>query len=198
MSRNIFKLEQEYLELLNNIEELEGELTSEIEEQLAINLDDFEAKMMSYSGLISYLKGDLFVINDELQRLTDLKKSKENIIERLKTTMRDAILIYGDDGKSGNKTLDLGSSKFYTKKNEVVKVYDEEEFLVRNMDYVRTKINGNFNKKDAIGLLPKLKEYNEDVNLNYSIDKVSLKADLKAGVVIDGVSLVRNDNLIIK
>lgn len=198
MSRNIFKLQQEYLDLMDSIEEAEGELTPEMEEQLAINIDDFENKMRSYTGLIKYLDNDATLISDEIDRLRKLQSTKNNIIAKVKGIMRDAIQLYGDKGKSGNSVLDLGDIKFYTRKNEVVKIYNEDTFLLTNDYFVRTKINGNFTKADAIKLLDTLREYNPDVKLNYEINKIDLKAELKSGGIVDGVSLIRNDNLIIK
>jgi len=37
MKNTLYDIKQEYLELINQVEELEGEITPEIEEQLTIN-----------------------------------------------------------------------------------------------------------------------------------------------------------------
>lgn len=48
----IFKIAQEFLDLLNEIEELEGELTPELEERLKINAENMSSKMEGYCKLI--------------------------------------------------------------------------------------------------------------------------------------------------
>ena len=199
---SIFRIQQEYLDLINIIEENEGELTPELEEQLAINIDDFEAKMDSYSNVIALLTGEIATIKVETDRLSKLSNTKSNLVNRLKTNMRDALMLYGDDGKSGNKTLDIGTHKFYTRKNEKLYIPDEDKFLSFNREYVDVIVKEKINKDEFKMFKSLLKHTREDeeleVKYNYTIDKRKLKADLKNKVEVEGVNLIRDDNIIIK
>lgn len=49
-------------------------------------------------------------------------KTKENNAERLKGVMLDAVIAYGDLGKSGNKVINLVDSKLYTKNSKCVEI----------------------------------------------------------------------------
>ena len=198
---SIFRIQQEYLELMDEIEET-GELTQEQEEKLAINIENFEVKMNDYTNVVKQLNGDCTMIDDEIQRLNDLKIIKQNLIIRLKTSMRDALLLYGETGKTGNKILDLGTVKFYTKKNEVVIIPDEDRFMLKN-DYVNSDVTLRIPKANLDDTLEHLeKRYGKialnDIKYNNKIDKTTLKEDLKNKVDVDGASLVNNPSLIIK
>jgi len=199
---SIFNIQQEYLDLINLIEENEGVLTEELEEQLSVNIDNFEDKMESYSNVIALLSGEASIIKTEMERLSALSRTKLNLVTRLKTNMRDALQLYGDDSKSGNKTLDIGTHKFYTRKNEVLELSNESSFLAFNTDYVDVTLKDKLNKDEFNLIKSTLKESRKDDDLallyTYSIDKRRLKADLKDKVDVDGVRLIRNDNIIIK
>jgi hypothetical protein len=193
MNRNIFNIEEEYLQLINEIEEAEGEITDEIAEKLAINTDDFITKMKAYRYIISMLKADNSMIDDEVKRLSSLKSIKNNTINRLKTTMRDALLIMGEEGKSGNRVLDTGEGKFYTRKNEVLYFGNEDEFY--NQDYMKHTIGGRITVEELEKVKPFL---TSEVTISNVIDKMLLKEDLKNNVEVEGVRLIRNDSIIIK
>ena len=49
---SIYNIQQELLDIFNQIEENEGEITPELEEQLRISKDEFEDKIRSYTGVI--------------------------------------------------------------------------------------------------------------------------------------------------
>jgi hypothetical protein len=202
MGKSIYGLQSDYLELMHQIEELDGELTPELESELTINIDSFEDKMGSYTDLIDFLKSQLLMNKDKMNAMTTLNNTTNNLIDRLKGNMRDALQLYGDDGKSGNKTLDIGNHKYYTRKNEIVTIPNEETFLIQNDEYINVNVTEKFTKDELIELIHfvanmRSKELT-DIAYKYSIDKRKLKADLKLAVEVDGAMLVRNDNIIIK
>ena len=202
---SIFKLQQEYLDMMNEIEDNEGELTPELEEQLAINIDSFEDKMGNYADLIDFLKSQVTMNKDKIKAIVKLSNTSSNLINRLKSNMRDALQLYGEDGKSGNKILNIEGHKFYTRKNELVRVQDEMTFMMQN-DYVNSTVSLKIPKKQLDEVLEGISkildvtsdDIHEDIKWTNAIDKRVLKADLKANVEVDGTMLYRDDNIIIK
>lgn len=123
---NIYNIQQELLDIFDEIEANEGELTPELEEALSIKQEEFENKIKSYSCVIRQLESDLGAIKEEKARLDSLKKSKEKTIERLKQIMLSAINLFGDTSKSGSKFVDYGTGKASIRKSESIEVDDEK------------------------------------------------------------------------
>lgn len=123
---SIYNIQQDLLEIFDQIESNDGEITPELEEQLRISQDEFEDKIRSYTGVIHQLECDLGAIKDEKTRLDAIKKSKEKTIERLKQIMIEAIQMFGDTSKSGTKFIDYGTGKVSLRKSESVELDDDK------------------------------------------------------------------------
>ena len=121
---NIFEITQSYQELINTIEENGGEVTPEIEEALAITEEQFKDKTKSYVEVIKQAKSDMKLIKEETERLANLKKSKEKLIERLTDILTDAIETFGDKSKSGTSFVDYGTGKVSVRHSTAVEVDD--------------------------------------------------------------------------
>ena len=122
---NIYQISQELLNIFDIIEENEGELTPELEEQLTITRESFNEKIKDYGNVVRMLQNDIAEIKNEKARLSDLQKSKEKTIERLKTVMIEAIDLFGDTNKNGNKFVDYGTGKISIRTTQAVEV-DED------------------------------------------------------------------------
>jgi hypothetical protein len=190
---NIFNLTEEYLKLMRDIEDAEGELTPELAEALEINQKNVESKLKAYRYMILMLKGHLTVIEDEVNRLRNLAKSKESTIDRLRDTMLQAVLLFGEDGKSGNKKLDFIDFKLWTTNRQSAKVENPDEF--NNPDYVLYKIGDKLDTR----YLNQILEICPDITkIEKVIDNTTLTNDLKLGVDVEGVSLITKPSLTIK
>lgn len=119
---NIYQIQQNLLDIFEQIEENEGDITPELEEQLAISQDEFKSKVKSYADVIKQLELDLAGIKEEKARLDNLKKSKEKTIERLKKIIIDAIELFGDTTKAGAKFVDYGTGKISIRISNIVEV----------------------------------------------------------------------------
>lgn len=119
---NIYNIQQDLLALFGAIEDNEGDLTPELEEALAIKQEEFKDKIKSYSNVIKMLNTDIDAIKDEKDRLSELQKSKEKTIERLKKVMVEAIDEFGDSTKTGGKFIDYGTGKVSIKNTEAIDV----------------------------------------------------------------------------
>jgi len=91
-NKSLYQINQEYLELASQL--VDGELTDEIFEALKINSQELQIKGVNYAFLIKQLDGECGIIDAEIDRLTDLKKSRSNVINRLKDTLSGAMQLF--------------------------------------------------------------------------------------------------------
>ena len=90
----------------------EGELTPDLENELAINQNELQIKAENYGYAIKSLEGDVSIIDEEIKRLRALKEAKTNAIERMKEAVVNAFQIYGiTEVKSATLKLSLRRSE---------------------------------------------------------------------------------------
>lgn len=89
---NIYEISVELKNILSLIEENGGELTYEAEQQLIIQQANLQQKALDYAYVIKNLDGESDIIDAEIERLTKLKRSRQNTIKRLKETILEAML----------------------------------------------------------------------------------------------------------
>ena len=111
MEKSLYQITADQLELFNQIDEMEGELTPELEETLKINADNFESKARGYIWMIKKLEADNITINEEMNRLERIEKRNDKLIDRLKESMKMALEIFGESKKIDTFTLSLRKSK---------------------------------------------------------------------------------------
>lgn len=116
MKKSLYHIETEYLNIINQVEELEGELTPELEEQLTINEKELQGKSIAYLEFIGSREELNKRVDDEIKRLQALKKSNNNLIKNLKNRLLDAVKLFGD--------FEVGLTKFGTRKSSSVQVED--------------------------------------------------------------------------
>lgn len=122
---NIFEISKELESVFDELEENGGELTEELEEKLSISQDEFRSKVNAYLFIIKHTESDIDCCDKEIKRLQSVKKSKQNTIDRLKNILVWAIDRFGDINKSGNKYVDLGTSKVTIKSSNKVIVNEK-------------------------------------------------------------------------
>lgn len=152
---NLFRISEELRSIYSQIEEMEGELTPELEEALNITQEDFINKISDYSELLKQLNADTYAIDVENKRLTTLKKSKENLIEKLKQKMADAISEFGSVSKTGTRYVDLGTTKISVRNTQKCEVNDDV------VDVLGRKMNEFINGLDKNGLIGQI-NFEED------------------------------------
>lgn len=116
MKNTLYDIKQEYLELVNEIEELDGELTPELEYKLKINQSELTNKAIAYHSVILSKEAFNTTVDNEIKRLQALKKQNNNVIDRLKNSLVSAIELYGD--------FTIGTNTFSLRKSERVEVED--------------------------------------------------------------------------
>lgn len=122
---NIYEIKQSLLSLFEEIEENGGEITEEQERLLDIKQEELNVKLNNYHQAIASWNADINACKEEEKRIAAVRKKHENRIKRLKEAMCDAVIHFGNDGKSGNKVIELPTVRLYTKSTTKVEVDQE-------------------------------------------------------------------------
>lgn len=140
----IYEIAQEELDLLNEIEELDGELTPELEERLKINEANMAKKMEDYCKAIRWYDTQILAAKEETERLRKLIKRAERSQEWMKGAMLD-VMEGLDKPKVSAGTFTVG-----TRKSTAVNIIEESAIPAR---YAREVVTVKIDKtaiKDAI------------------------------------------------
>lgn len=136
---SLYEISNDILRIFNDVEVAEGEITDEQLEQLNINQENLKQKLSDYNKAIQVYKNYNEGVSNEIKRLQELKKTRTNRIEVLRNTMKNAVINFGTDGKSGNKIIELEDCKLFTKSTESVIENKERLDILRYefIDYCR-------------------------------------------------------------
>jgi len=118
MKTTLYTIESEYINLINDIENAEGEITEEQNDLLIINENQLKGKTMAYLEVIKSKEAFNSNIDAEIKRLQAMKKSNNNLVDRLNNSLLDAVKLYGD--------IVSGLTTFTTRKSESILIEDEE------------------------------------------------------------------------
>lgn len=164
--QSLFEISQEYQQLIWEIEDNGGELTPELEEALAVTDNNFREKLSNYRKLVASIESDVAACKEEAERIMSIRKTKENTVKRLKGTMLEAVLQFGDNGKSGNKVVELSDCKLFTRNSRILELDEEkynllvESFMAWAKDLwdngmldTSSDISGSINITDAVGII---------------------------------------------
>ena len=136
MKKSLYHIETEYLTIINQVEELDGELTPELEEQLTINQNELQSKSIAYLEFIGSKEALNIRVTDEIKRLQAIKKSNDNLVSNLKNRLLDAVKLYGD--------FTVGLTKFGTRKSSTTVVSDINSLP---KEYKTSKVTEQADKK---------------------------------------------------
>lgn len=166
---NIFTINQTLLSILSLIEENEGEITPELEQELNQVTSDLNHKIEDYTHVIKQLESDINCINEETKRLANIKKIKENTIKGLKRILAMTINEFGDTSKSGSKYIDYGTGKVSIRKTNAV---EENEDITEHICLV------------LFNTLQVMKECNtlnlgDELDVDYLLEKINENIDIK-------------------
>ena len=94
MSKSLYNIEAEYMNLAEQLTENGGELSIELQDLLTINKAELEHKGQSYAFVIKSCEDSKAIIKAERERLAELDKRIDSTIERLKSSVKDAMELY--------------------------------------------------------------------------------------------------------
>lgn len=114
MEKSLYQINSEYLDIISQVEQAEGELTQELESALMIHKSELEVKSIAYFEIIKQRESFNLRVEDEIKRLQAVKKSNESLVSKLKNNLLHAVNIYG--------TFKSGFLTFSTRKSKSVEV----------------------------------------------------------------------------
>lgn len=170
---NIWQIQQDLIDIFNELEENGGELTPELEDKLNITQSEFKNKIENYLYVIKKTESDINACDAEAKRLTAIKKSKQNTVDRIKSVIAKAIEQFGDENKNGNKFIDLGTAKITVRTSDKVIVNDDfaENLVNSTFDEVRSMVfTKELQSNDLKDLLTIPENKLDGVTANISID----------------------------
>ena len=106
----IFDIEKELLEVIDLLEQNEGDMTDEITEKLNVNRDELEVKLSQYRHIIMKVQSEIKSGNDEIIRIQNIIERKNKALESLAMYSQKAIELYG---------LEVSTSKAKNKPKQV-------------------------------------------------------------------------------
>ena len=134
---NIFNLIGEYYQLQREIESLDGEITEELDQKLAINEKELEGKIKAYYSVIRTKESEIDLYNKEIDRFKGAIKNRENLINRLKKIVSTAVDIFGTiPPKAKQKTLTFDTLKVSNKESDSVVIDDNfKDKIIEKEEY---------------------------------------------------------------
>jgi len=90
---NLYNIKSEYINIAMQL--TDGELTPELEQALQITEQNLHDKAVNYGYVIKTLESEADIIDAEIKRLQELKKTRSNAVERLKTNITEAMELFG-------------------------------------------------------------------------------------------------------
>ena len=161
-SKSLYSITEEQQSLMFQIEDMDGEITPELEHQLEITKSSLTQKSIAYLEVIKQKDGINAVIDIEIKRLSALKKSNNNIVNRLKDNLLNAVKTFG--------TYEIGLQKFGTRKSESIEVEFVNELPERFKTIKVTEAANKMALKEALRSGETVKGVSIKVNENLKIN----------------------------
>lgn len=115
--KTLYNINNDYLELISQVEQAEGVLTPELEQALTINKSELEVKSIAYVEIVKQRESLNERIDSEIKRLQALKKSNDTLVSKLKNNLLNAVNLFG--------SYNAGFIKLSTRKSKQVVIdYD--------------------------------------------------------------------------
>ena len=111
---SLFKTNEKYKDIINTIYESDGELTEDIQAQLALTLDDRDTKSIAYRETISDINAENEQISEEIKRLQALKNRNLNVVTALNKSLLKSVQLFGK--------YKVGTVSFSSRKSQRVEV----------------------------------------------------------------------------
>lgn len=171
---SIYSIIDSFDKLMDKIEENDGIISADIEEELAINESDLEDKLRTYKQILDAKKGEIAYNKEEIARLRMRNLSFEKASNRIKSLISIGLHKFGKKGNSGNYKLSYPDFTVYTKQTPSIEVQEDSmDILVNNQADPK-----NYPFVDDGNLFERGKNYFDkigQININFKIELSALK-----------------------
>lgn len=132
MGRNIYDITDNYIAVIAEIENNDGEITEDLEKKLQIAEDELEEKLRAYRSVIKQNESFVDYNKDEIKRLRDRNKSFDNTKERLCKYIIPALHMFGKQTASGNFSVKYPDFSVSTRLSESVSINTDKVQILLN------------------------------------------------------------------
>lgn len=120
MSKSIYNISQELETIFNKIEDNDGVIDEQIETSLAITKQELENKGVQYAFKCLSIKSENEEIDAEIERLSRLKSKNIDLENRLRETLKNAMLHFGI------KEIKIPTLKINFRKSTTIQIDNED------------------------------------------------------------------------
>lgn len=186
VKKSMFDILEDYNTLMRDIEMAEGEVTDKQLDELNINKEELEAKLLGYKNFIRHLKSSIEFNKEDRKKSTSKDNSIKNTIKNLNSYVVAALNSYGDTSKTGNKNYKGATFSVYNKSTKALGIPSATEdaiadrYITKTFNISITKLHTNYKK--ILSLAMQSTELGGQVDISHTINKPLLLADLKADV----------------
>jgi len=164
MKKSLYEIDQEYLTLMEQLEEAEGILDETLAQELEISEADLETKAEKYCMIIKQYEANIDARKAEIARMGKLNKTESNIIDRLKENLSSSMLLHEKEKISG-ELFTIGFRKS-------TKLAQDEDVDIEELDEKYLRRSVAIDKKiitDALKAGEELDGFSLSENKNLSI-----------------------------
>ena len=139
---SLYQISEDILRIFDEVEQNDGEITDEQYDALTIKQEELKTKLDAYVKAIKSWEVDEKALKDEKKRFNDRQNVFKNRIERLKSAALEAVLNFGEHGKS-NMFIELPTCRLFSRASKSVEI-DEERiriFMSEFERYIRELVN---------------------------------------------------------
>jgi len=195
VKKSLFNIRHEHLTLLALIEEADGELTPEMQEELKLNEEGFKEKAISYAYVVKKLDAESDVISCEIKRLQALKSRADKKSELFKQMLDEGMRQFGHE-KIESELLKIS----YRKSTPVELVETFADDILKFADVTIALNEGKVKAAEEAGepVVVTSDMLVACFDLNPSVSKKRIGDAIRQGITIPGASMQERKNLQIK
>lgn len=132
---SLYNISEDILRIFDEVESNDGEITDEQYDALCIKQEELKTKLDAYVKAIKSWEIDEKALKDEKKRFNDRQNVFKNRIERLKKAALDAVLTFGEHGKS-NMFIELPTCRLFSRSSQSIEV-DENRIRIFMEEFER-------------------------------------------------------------
>ena len=132
---NLYDISYDILRIFDSVESAEGEITDEQYAELCIKQDELKQKLDAYVKAVKEFQANAEFCKNEKKSINDRQNVYKNRIEKLKSAMLDAVIAFGEEGKT-NKFIELPNCRIFTKTSKSIEA-DETRLDILSKEFYR-------------------------------------------------------------
>lgn len=134
---SLYQIQTELLDMFGEIEANEGEVTDEVYDKLCIKQEELKSKLESYYKAVKVWSDEADSCKKEKARINNVQNVYKNRVERLKKAMLQAVVNFGDAGKT-NYFVELPTVRLFSRNSTSIEVNEERSKILLNAfrDYI--------------------------------------------------------------